>query len=354
MKPSTARAAAWSTVLGTLSFFGIIHHLHSENAERTSWVARSSSWLDRTACNWIGVCGASHLRTSKSTSTSESHEAWRKKPLDAARYWTSGTEDESSWGPEERRLREIPQYVLDHAPYVHLYSGEEYWPCDIADHLVHTTPHFNYDPVEEDLRYPNLESLEELNSYGKAIFLQSDDNVEDYPDWLGGESNIPSGPRLNHAYQQRPDYYEGKKGWTLGLNQERLSADNEREKWINVADDALQTKEEFRTTGNSSSNMRSKETESAGGRSDAPAVLVVVDKGDDVVDAFWFYFYSFNLGNTFFSVRFGNHIGDWEHMAIRFHKGRPKLVFFSEHSWGEAYEWEAVEKIGNRVSAHLA
>ena len=29
---------------------------------------------------------------------------------------------------------------------------------------------------------------------------------------------------------------------------------------------------------------------------DAPATLIVVDKGNGWVDAFWFYFYSFNLG----------------------------------------------------------
>ena len=79
-------------------------------------------------------------------------------------------------------------------------------------------------------------------------------------------------------------------------------------------------------------------------------MLLVVDKGNDVIDAFWFYFYSYNLGNAVFGVRFGNHVGDWEHTAIRFHKGVPKLVFFSEHNFGEAYSWEAVEKYGDRVS----
>jgi hypothetical protein len=86
-----------------------------------------------------------------------------------------------------------------------------------------------------------------------------------------------------------------------------------------------------------------------GGRSDAPAVLVVVPKGDGVVDAFWFFFYSYNLGNTVFNVRFGNHVGDWEHTTVRFHNGVPKAIFFSEHAGGEAYTYEAVEKIGKRV-----
>jgi len=80
---------------------------------------------------------------------------------------------------------------------------------------------------------------------------------------------------------------------------------------------------------------------------------VIVDKGKGVVDAFWFYFYSYNLGNKVFNVRFGNHIGDWEHTVIRFYKGEPKAIFFSEHNLGAAYSWEAVEKIGERVSAFI-
>ena len=92
-----------------------------------------------------------------------------------------------------------------------------------------------------------------------------------------------------------------------------------------------------------------------GGRSSAPAVLVTVNKGHGIVDAFWFFFYSFNLGNVVFNVRFGNHVGDWEHTAIRFQHGQPKAVFFSEHNFGSAYSYEAVEKIGKRpviYSAH--
>jgi hypothetical protein len=86
-----------------------------------------------------------------------------------------------------------------------------------------------------------------------------------------------------------------------------------------------------------------------GGRSDAPAVLVVVEKDNGVVDAFFFFFYSYNLGNKVFNVRFGNHVGDWEHTVVRFQHGKPKAVFFSEHSFGEAYTYGALEKIGKRV-----
>lgn len=42
-------------------------------------------------------------------------------------------------------------------------------------------------------------------------------------------------------------------------------------------------------------------------------------------------------------------MGDWEHNAVRFVDGVPQAVFYSEHSGGAAYEYQAVEKIGLRV-----
>jgi hypothetical protein len=84
----------------------------------------------------------------------------------------------------------------------------------------------------------------------------------------------------------------------------------------------------------------------------AECFLFVVDKGE-YVDAFWFFFYAFNLGNQVLGVRFGNHVGDWEHTAIRFRKdtGKPENVYYSEHEWGAAFWYDDVEKSkgGKRV-----
>jgi hypothetical protein len=80
------------------------------------------------------------------------------------------------------------------------------------------------------------------------------------------------------------------------------------------------------------------------GYSKAPAVLVMVDKGSGILDAFWFFFYSYNLGQTVFNIRFGNHVGDWEHSMIRFENGVPRALFLSEHAGGKAYLWSALEK----------
>lgn len=80
------------------------------------------------------------------------------------------------------------------------------------------------------------------------------------------------------------------------------------------------------------------------GRSNAPAILVMVDKGSGIMDAFWFFFYSYNLGQTVLGVRYGNHVGDWEHCMIRFESGVPRALFLSEHEGGQAYAWSALEK----------
>ena len=205
-------------------------------------------------------------------------------------------------------MHEIPQYVLDYAPLVHLYSEEQFWPCDIKEHLFHVTPELNYTPIQ-GLPPLNLTNLDQLNQFeqGRHVFLTSNDNVEDRPDWLSGQINIPD------------DY----------------------------TDDAIPDSSKSQRTMDNSPKQRH------GGHSDAPAVLLTVDKGDGIVDAFWFFFYSYNLGNLVFNIRFGNHVGDWEHTLIRFEHGKPKIVFVSEHFFGSAYSYSAIEKIANRVSMIL-
>ena len=207
-------------------------------------------------------------------------------------------------------MGETPQYVLDYAPLVHLFSEEQFWPCDIAEHLHHVTPDLDYTPIQDAAQVLNLSSLDQLNDYdkGRHVYLTSNDNVEERPDWLGGQKNIP---------------------------------DEFGEDGANTQTSSVRRHPRPRNTAE----------QTHGGRSDAPAVLITVDKGHGIVDAFWFYFYSYNLGNVVFNVRFGNHVGDWEHSLVRFHHGKPKLVFFSEHNFGAAYTYKAVEKIGKRVSS---
>lgn len=80
----------------------------------------------------------------------------------------------------------------------------------------------------------------------------------------------------------------------------------------------------------------------------SPATLIVVDKGE-FLDAFWFYFYPFNLGPYVMGAGpYGNHLGDWEHSLVRFKNGVPQLVWMSAHGGGTAYRWDAMETVGDR------
>ena len=208
---------------------------------------------------------------------------------------------------KEQILPKVPSYVLEYAPYVHLYSGEQYWPCDIAKHLHHTTPYLNYTPAQAKSDHVKLDNLDDLNKWGRYVYLTSNDNVEEQPEWLLGESNIPeSRPQCQHDATAIRDANDDDPPIACGQKKK--------------------------------------------GYSDAPAILIVVEKDDGVVDAFWFFFYSFNKGNKVFNVRFGNHIGDWEHTTIRFVDGEPTSVFLSEHDFGDSFTFDALEKRGKRVS----
>jgi hypothetical protein len=354
----------------------------SEREEDRSWVASSHSWLDRKVCDWFGVCGLAHLDKTGWTDT-DSHrrlkelsttETTDEEKVDLSEFWkdASAIANPKDWPDDERRLREIPDYVFEYAPLIHLYSGEEFWPGDIAEHLIHTTPHLNYTRLQGSSDHPNLTNLNELNKWGRFVYLQSDDNVEDRPKWLGGETNIPNTPDDS----EKPD---SETSWPdaddLVDVEPQKDVDGKEASWWNVGIGDTKDKGGIRpppqtTTSPSAVPSDTSEGEELvhpdenwqpelgrrklgkqiiGGRSDAPAVLVVVEKDNGVVDAFFFFFYSYNLGNKVFNVRFGNHVGDWEHTVVRFQHGKPKAVFFSEHSFGEAYTYDALEKIGKRV-----
>lgn len=94
--------------------------------------------------------------------------------------------------------------------------------------------------------------------------------------------------------------------------------------------------------------------------------VVVVEKSPEDVDAFYFYFYSFNQGADITQVvpplerlfpdvqpgnPFGNHVGDWEHNMIRFRNAKPVGVYFSQHTSGHACLWDdeaCISKRGDR------
>ncbi|KAL3496987.1 hypothetical protein BJX62DRAFT_231615 [Aspergillus germanicus] len=345
---------------------------YEEDHDDKAWVASSSSWVDRKACRWLGLCGTSHYhrvstrfghRQPASMSALSSEEVdvppWRE-------FWgNEANHPEEDWDAAERSRRHIPDYVLEYAPLVHLFSGEQFWPCDIAEHLYHITPTLNYTPIQSQSDHPSLRDLDELNQWegGRHVFLTSNDNVEERPPWMEGEKNVPSPPKddpeqswadwdgrvdgslPNDTPEDRAHWYDTELPLQGGTKE-----DIWKEKLGYSMPDEEALHDELRKRyGGEPMTIRG-----VGGRSEAPAILLVVDKGNGIVDAFWFYFYSFNLGNVVLNVRFGNHIGDWEHCLVRFHNGKPKALFFSAHSGGEAYSYEAVEKIGHRPVIYSA
>lgn len=372
-RKAKATIAVLSTLIAYVSINSIIHIVrpsafiwYVEDRDEQAWIASSRSWFDRKSCRWLSVCGAAHLQTAKSTfghrdperrvdaQGAKSEEPWRS-------FWVSGASN-TEWDAEERARRQIPDYVLAYAPLVHLYSGEQFWPGDIAEHLYHTTPALNYTPIQAQWDHPTLRNLDNLNQWGRGrhVFLTSNDDVQTRPPWLEGDRNIPQRKAENRE-ESWADWDGRVDGDIPGDTEE------DRAKWYDfrqlqdenpsqpesTPDDLIEAEEIFREELRKRFGGK-RIHDGVGGRSDAPAVLVVMDKGNGIIDAYWFYFYSFNLGNTVVNVRFGNHVGDWEHCLMRFHNGKPKALFFSAHQGGEAYSYEAVEKIGQRVSSQSA
>ncbi|KAJ5988192.1 Vacuolar protein sorting-associated protein 62 [Penicillium waksmanii] len=367
---------------------------YEEDKDERSWIASSRSWFDRKACRWLGICGAAHIQTvhgpfgrrnpaewtgpgdsddnSDDNSDDDDNSTDPTKPWQS--YWFSSGSNHSDWDADERERREIPDYVFDYAPLVHLYSKEQFWPGDIAEHLYHTTPHLNYDPIQSESQHPSLSDLDQLNQYqwGRPVFLASNDDPLSRPPWLEGEQNIPEIDEKLVQEEAWADWDGRVDGQIPGESAKDRSiwddlrhlGEKGNEQWFSWGSRAnrilhLELRKRFgghpiQESLQKAPNDSPPGTDSPGGRSDAPAILVVMDKGNGVVDAFWFFFYSFNLGNTVANVRFGNHVGDWEHCLMRFHNGKPKAMFFSAHNGGEAYRYEAIEKIGQRPVIYSA
>ncbi|KAE9961246.1 hypothetical protein EG328_004402 [Venturia inaequalis] len=72
--------------------------------------------------------------------------------------------------------------------------------------------------------------------------------------------------------------------------------------------------------------------------------VIVVDKGNGMVDAFYMYYFAFNYGGIVLGKNVGNHIGDWEHNMVRFQNGVPTAVWYSQHSSGQSFKYSAVPK----------
>lgn len=295
------------------------------------WVNTSPYFVDRQACRWLTLCGLHHLRADPASRDYKNHGQLRLDPPtpDVGRGEKPGS-------------RDIPDYVFKHAPIVHLYSGEQFWPSDMRDHIAHMDVQLNT-AVLKDTAPWDLDNMRHLNELNGSVFLHSKNNVENRPSWLHSRYNIPSAfptdadpvsdepaaldedasATPHHPHVKPSDFGQSRAVHAQPTLQKVFSGGKHKQ-----------------TQGEAAQGHKP----DAQGYSAAPAVLVLVDKGEGVVDVFWFFFYSYNLGQTVLSMRFGNHVADWEHCMVRFKDGVPQGMYLSEHEGGQAYAWEAMEK----------
>lgn len=194
-----------------------------------------------------------------------------------------GNSNGIQWNSAETQ---IPKFITDNAPLVYLYSEERYYPGSIEDFLTHFVMSTSSKNCSTELTPSNLfaqgqAARRESNDPKADLFLTSKDQWEPEPG---------------------PDWLTKFKSNNPNL-------------WTNKI-------------------------------ANAEAVLIVADKPElDLIDAFWFYFYPFNLGPFVMGHGpFGNHIGDWEHSLVRFNRTteQPDLVWISAHGGGAAFKFESL------------
>ncbi|PHH83349.1 hypothetical protein CDD82_1862 [Ophiocordyceps australis] len=322
------------------------------------WINSSPYFVDRQLCRWLGLCGLQHLRKDAAALDESAivDEVWgelRRRALEDQGPGASKQQQQRRRRQKQRRvLKDVPDYVVKHAPLVHLYSGEEFWPSDIREHLEHMD--VEIDNVVVNATDPwSLDNLAQLNRRPGSLSLHSRDDVESRPAWLHSRQNTPN---------DFPDDAGGAHHAPKLGSADDATAGGEPTTWFDVDKQhplrrIVPPRSSKKAKGPAPGEPRvfgRGHKPDAAGYSRAPAVLILVDKGSGIVDAFWFYFYSYNLGQTVFGIRFGNHVGDWEHCMVRFEHGVPRGIYFSEHEGGQAYAWEAVEKRGERPVIYSA
>jgi hypothetical protein len=206
--------------------------------------------------------------------------------------WSEGKMRPGDLAGDSRVLKDIPQYVLDYAPLVHLNSKEYFWPSDMSEHLEHVKTYVNETEVAGALTVGDLGELNKLDGLnGRWVYLESNDyidmwkdaNIKELPSWLTGEHNIPVAPA------------DGARAQSATVSEDFPAWDEDFHIWHTVGSKAYSSQEELPPARYDRRFEIPIQTPSTGGRSSAPAVLIVVEKGEGVVDAFWFFFYSYNL-----------------------------------------------------------
>lgn len=189
-----------------------------------------------------------------------------------------------AWSAEPRA---VPAFVAAHAPLVHLYSEERFYPGSVAEYV----PHFMVSTAARNLSAPL--SLANLTRSGALLRARANDSAAEL--YLTAREQW-----------QKDGLHSEFAPWLMGHDTHRPNI------WTGEIARAFST-------------------------------LIVVEKPGNVTDAFWFYFYPYNFG-PFVMGRgpFGDHLGDWEHSVVRFVNGEPQLVWMSAHGGGTAFTYASM------------
>ncbi|KAE9378257.1 hypothetical protein N431DRAFT_541778 [Stipitochalara longipes BDJ] len=196
---------------------------------------------------------------------------------------------------QPRQTATIPDFVTKYAPLVYLDQNEIYLPSDIQAQLNNTYPALNFTALPKaDVPSPLLLSdLEQLNILGNC-----GEDFDACPIYLTSKIDAATYPP-----------------WFNGTLPDPVTG------------------------------------ETAGVTSCA---IIVNDHGNGLVDAYYMYFYAFNLGDNIYGQLLGNHVGDWEHSMVRFQNGTPISVWLSQHEYGQAFTYKALSKKGVRPIIYSA
>ncbi|KAH8897643.1 hypothetical protein GQ53DRAFT_884350 [Thozetella sp. PMI_491] len=310
-----------------------------EQIERELWINTSKYWLDRQVCRWLALCGLQNIRPDPARIAEPAEENDGEDSGDLPIFLNDNGCGLDGWeipGEQgsvnnesiQRVLRDIPDYVLERAPLVHLDLEENFWPADLAEHVRHMTPAADGKPISlpGQLHLGNIHQLNEKR-YGN-VALTSKDPVETRPEWLYSHIGIPASSGSSYSSP------------------------------TNRASDMKSLKSNRPSLRPSRKQTRAQQcpnSTNSHGFSHAPAVLILVEKESGILDAFWFFFFSYNFGKSvLWGPRLENHVGDLEYAMIRFNHSIPVAAFLSQHRSGQGYTFDALEKRGKRPVFYCA
>ena len=97
--------------------------------------------------------------------------------------------------PSLRKRDTLPSYAITYAPHAYLYSGEAYFPSDVATHLQNVSPEVNFTPISG----AGSVTLNNLNSYNSSVYLTANGTPSDNPAWITSGYGKPNGSGYSAA-----------------------------------------------------------------------------------------------------------------------------------------------------------